>query len=336
MQSYALLAARGVSADEDALVDRLCELELLPATDTPATPIGALAGTRVLTAEFEAIGARALAFWRDCAVLVDFALCARLLSDPADADPDAERRVRELSQRYEILVASVRSEGLALRVYRAGALAREWREPGSEGSAIAAIAAEIHAFVGGTVDELAARAFAVYDTELAPLRRLGVATEWGRGVGAVLVPGAAGQELAIAEALVGGTVSLRGDSLTALEASHDHGFRDLTALGVERGIAMVYPGYFRLERDQLDRIAAALARQPLALLVRWSQRFGEVSWFAVLEHGAVTREMAVESDELSAFERELRGVVRGVLGVSLAWLFGPAISLTRVDIAEAR
>jgi hypothetical protein len=333
MQSYALLAARGVSADEDALVDRLCELELLPATDTPATPIGALAGTRVLTAEFEEVGARALAFWRDCAVLVDFALCARLLSDPADADPDAERRVRALSQRYEILVASARDEGLSLRVYHAGALARDRREPASASSAIAA---EIHAFVGGTVDEIAARAFAVYDTELAPLRRLGVATEWGRGVGAVLVPDATGQELAIAEELVGGKVSLQGDSLTALEASHDHGFRDLTALGAEGGIAMVYPGYFRLDRNRLDPIAAALARHPLALLVRWSQRFGEVSWFAILEHGAVTREMAVESDELSAFERELRGVVRDVLGVSLTWLFGPAISLVRIDVAEAR
>lgn len=54
MQQYSFIGIRVSAARQDELVEHLCELGLLPATDVPTPPIAALRGEQVFTTAFDA------------------------------------------------------------------------------------------------------------------------------------------------------------------------------------------------------------------------------------------------------------------------------------------
>lgn len=341
---YRLLAFRVRPDEQDIFIDELCELGRLPATEAPSTPLGGLSGEHVLGDGFDDAGASALTWIDDVAVLVDAAFCIDLLTEGADAGGPQHETMQALSRGRDALAAWVGHGNYLLRTYRDGIVIREHREGAEQ------VDEAVRSFLGREVTGLRDVPFAVYGDDLAALRRFGAAAEWGRGVAAVFVPGAAGEELALARRLFG-DVELSSDApVSALDASQDHGFRDIAAIGNHRDIAMIYPGHYKFDHDTLPRLAATLATVRAALIVRWYQSDGNDSWFALLDHGRIVREVFLggssDTPELTGtptpseaalspttgFEQRLRAVCRDALRLSVASLFAPSIALQRIDV----
>src|SRR5687767_7591393 len=98
---YLLVAFRVPPSEQDAFIDLLCEVGRLPASDTPATPIGGLSGELVFGDGFDDVGLRALTWIDDVAVLVDAPFCIDLLTEGADAGGPQHEAMQALSHGRE-------------------------------------------------------------------------------------------------------------------------------------------------------------------------------------------------------------------------------------------
>lgn len=333
-----VIAFRVRPAALDELLDALATHGRLVASDTPTTPIGSLPGTQVMTREFFESGARAITWTDDVAILVDPTFCLDLVASAPDETDPRHATLCALSRHWDVLVVWHQRGDGALRSYRGGACDRDLAVVAGDagrdhGAALAGESSDgieatlrgvLRSFAGPVADHLADASYAIYDTDLATMRRFGGRGEWGRGLTAVLVRDAGPRLLDVARRLFERVEPTNEPSTDALTASMDHCFADITAMGAAGTHALFAPGYYA--SLDLDDLAARL-KDEHALVVHWNQNALDESWFALLDHGRAHKASVTDT---SMFETHLRRVVLADFGASIAWLFGPTVQLQRV------